>query len=835
MKKMINNNEFLIEADHVKEVSNEIRVFVNAMKTKGNTIRVTPYTVGRDYDSIEEIQHLKFEKKGYFDIASEFSRCISKPYFGRFDFVYEGEIKSCYIGEKDVDIKNKHIVFSKHSFVGIAYAYSSNPRPFIRNKNVDVCLRRGLIVSNAKLKEAYDNFRRRDYDPINHKITPVEGKISVKNKVEDSMNINEDSYKDNDLSRLQVHLGSDMNLTDQTGDVLYDPYLMSLLEIHNNSKELLSIFSSIQENQLNIVTKDDNDTFVVQGCAGSGKTAIMFERLQFLKYREKLNLDKTFIISPNENFTTFVRSFALYLGLERIKIISLNDYYIQVLNKYGMSRPYKYYDENLLNNEFLSKIYSKESKKMLENMVDSYYESLIRNFEKNLHLSVIKKYFTFLTGKSFINVTNKFDKLNKDLTLILSNLKVLVDELFVFLKAIHKSYKTFKQYFKLRDHLYFADQLILIKKNAFSIYSKYKELLLSVDDNNKELNNFTSYNDIQETSFYKIKMLIKKVVNSKVLNEELHKSLNEQAEYLDTLKDSFVNYEILLKAQNFDADIIDLIKGLNLLNSGEKHAVDNAIVLIKKAVAETTITKILKIISNEFIDNISKQFNLDLKGKVYQFSNYVYLILLNKMKGSKLADDYLIAFDEAQEYAAEELNLIKEINKNVSLNIFGDINQRSSSKGIISWTDIDGINDNNMLFLKENYRNPGNIVKFINKELNLNDFPCSLFIEGNIKKISDFDVIDLLHEGNYVVISKDLKNLYDLAIGQSMCLHTIKEREDFTRLDLGKNGPNYFLSPVTSKGQEYKDVIVLTKGMSKTDKYISFTRSKNNLYICDEI
>ena len=50
-----------------------------------------------------------------------------------------------------------------------------------------------------------------------------------------------------------------------------------------------------------------------------------------------------------------------------------------------------------------------------------------------------------------------------------------------------------------------------------------------------------------------------------------------------------------------------------------------------------------------------------------------------------------------------------------------------------------------------------------------------------------------------------------------------------------KTKNNNFLTPTEAKGEEYNDVVVFTKGMNKIDKYIAFTRLKNNLYTCNEI
>ncbi len=811
--KTVNGKEFQVESNHLDNLTNSLNITIRELDEKRNAIDVNPYSVGVDYDSIEEIQHLKYEKRNLDEKINEYKSYLDEPYIGRFDFSSNGKVESCYIGDKDLVLNNKQVVYSKHSPLGIAYAYSSDPNPQIASEFVKACLRRGFVISKSKLLKAYDNFIRSDYNSLDYLL----------------------------ISDIKENNENNNNSIEDSNNVLYDPYLMNLLEIHNQSKELFSIFSSIQENQLNIVTKDANETFVIQGCAGSGKTAIMFERLQFLKYRGKLNLSKTFVISPNEGFTKYVDYFVKSLELGEIGILTLSEYYNKILKKYNFD--FKTIQrEDKIDSKFLIKIYSKESKNFLNNWVDYYYKSALFRLENQIHLSIFRKYLSPLTNVKLLDIKNKFEKLNNDLRFIYNNFEAFFNKLYDILNSIYIKYFSLDEYFKNRDIEYYKNELYSIKSKIFDISNNIKNLFYKPGDTKTNWYDYKSYEDIKLESIERIKSVINQF-NTSNLTFVQRNRLESIKKELDSLKDPFNLFENLVLAEVFDMDFIDYLKEIDLdeLNFNE-NSINEAKTNVKKAILSISEKlKIDYIINNIYTKFLKKIFGEDnyeelaLSKKNYQFSQYIYLILLHRILDTKLSDDHLLAIDEAQEYSPEEFNLIKEINANVTLNIYGDLNQRSSQKGIKSWTNIDGIKETNISYIKENYRNPGNIVKFIDKELGLNDIPCALFIKGEINRISKDDVLSLIIDGNATFIAKDFNPLINY-IKEYLDLKDkakIEELNVFFNSRKIKN--NYFLTPIEAKGQEYSDVVVLTKGMDNIDKYISFTRSKNKLYICDEL
>ena len=95
-----------------------------------------------------------------------------------------------------------------------------------------------------------------------------------------------------------------------------DKFLMQILLEKRDSNKLTDIIYSIQSNQNKIIRTKSNENFIVQGCAGSGKTMILLHRLSYLKYNNLLpEYDKIKIIAPSKVFKDFIGELSRDLDL----------------------------------------------------------------------------------------------------------------------------------------------------------------------------------------------------------------------------------------------------------------------------------------------------------------------------------------------------------------------------------------------------------------------------------------------------------------------------------------------------------------------------------------
>ena len=99
-------------------------------------------------------------------------------------------------------------------------------------------------------------------------------------------------------------------------DGTVDEFLIKILLDKKDSNELTDIIYTIQENQNKIIRANQNESFIVQGCAGSGKTMILLHRLSYLKFNKKLpDYDKIKIITPNKLFSNFNKGIQQLISL----------------------------------------------------------------------------------------------------------------------------------------------------------------------------------------------------------------------------------------------------------------------------------------------------------------------------------------------------------------------------------------------------------------------------------------------------------------------------------------------------------------------------------------
>lgn len=78
-----------------------------------------------------------------------------------------------------------------------------------------------------------------------------------------------------------------------------DELLTKVLKAHRNDKQVSNIIESIQSQQYEIIKQDLNKNMIVLGCAGSGKTMILFHRLYHVLYNNPdFGIENVILLSP---------------------------------------------------------------------------------------------------------------------------------------------------------------------------------------------------------------------------------------------------------------------------------------------------------------------------------------------------------------------------------------------------------------------------------------------------------------------------------------------------------------------------------------------------------
>ncbi len=166
-----------------------------------------------------------------------------------------------------------------------------------------------------------------------------------------------------------------------------DDILQEILE-KESSEKMENIVNTIQKEQNYIIRGNENNSIVIQGVAGSGKTSVALHRIAFLLYKiENLSSRNVLIFSPNNVFTEYISNVLPELGEENTLQTTFNDYLYNVITEYKhietfsdfISRYYTYKEKNI------ELVKYKQSDQIIDD-INNYIKAFIDNsrFERNI-------------------------------------------------------------------------------------------------------------------------------------------------------------------------------------------------------------------------------------------------------------------------------------------------------------------------------------------------------------------------------------------------------------------------------------------------------------------
>ncbi len=222
------------------------------------------------------------EQQKHLDVIDGYRAYIDSPYFGHFEMITKvGEQYSFYVGKEGLGEGSDIIILDWRSPMGNTFYDKRQSHFTIKGKSYDLALRRAVDIKNATLKSVYTEF---------------------------------------DLSNLSLE-----------GEII-DEFLISVLRDKRRNYKLTDIIRTIQKNQNDLIGKPIGESFIIQGCAGSGKTMILLHRLSFIAYNHpKTDFSRYFILTPNENFNVHVNELSQSLGLGKTKRYTVEAFYAELI------------------------------------------------------------------------------------------------------------------------------------------------------------------------------------------------------------------------------------------------------------------------------------------------------------------------------------------------------------------------------------------------------------------------------------------------------------------------------------------------------------------------
>ena len=411
----------------------------------------------RDYylKEVEEMGIPDLEQKGYFKKCKELAFKANEKYvalneleknthFGRMDLTLNEDNHTenlvMYIGEKSINKGIENLVYDWRSPVGNLY-YMSNQEDYKYKDTIyNLNLKRQIDINNSKINNIYDTFVR----------------------------------------------GRNLNVTDD--------FLMKVLNDKKNRNEFVDIIKTIQSNQNSIIRDELNTNSIVQGVAGSGKTVVLLHRLSYLLYNyPEMDRNKLLFITPSTIFKSKLSNINRSLSLTTIKMITMEDYYLEKINYYLPSIKINRVEKDNFKIDMLEFIYSKD--------YPNYLQSFIKDYTKKSDIKLIM-------DNIFKDLKNKFNLKNKNYIINKRTTKAFAFTILMLYKLMNFKYYT--------DYLYmFIDEM--------QDYGYEEIRLISKMEKNAKLN---LYGDVEQA----ILPFIKK------------KEINELVDFLNQLRDNVKTY-----------------------------------------------------------------------------------------------------------------------------------------------------------------------------------------------------------------------------------------------------------------------------------------------------
>ena len=146
----------------------------------------------------------------------------------------------------------------------------------------------------------------------------------------------------------------------------FDDILALRLDENRESANLRNIIATLQREQYGIVQTPQDVSFVVQGCAGSGKSQCLIHRLFFLRSAlSNSGWDKVLLITPSQLFRNYSAELMTRFRLDSVSNSSIAELYRSMLYQIDdrfKNRQYRFeLSEEYLPDAYLRQVYSRDT------------------------------------------------------------------------------------------------------------------------------------------------------------------------------------------------------------------------------------------------------------------------------------------------------------------------------------------------------------------------------------------------------------------------------------------------------------------------------------------
>lgn len=613
----------------------------------------------------------------------------------------------------------------------------------------------------------------------------------------------------NEYLSLREHL-SEEEIAGRDEENVLDPFLREIIKTRKEEAAVRDIIETIQEKQYEIITCPKDINFVLQGCAGSGKTMVMLHRLSYLMYNhEEIKPRDVLILTPSNSFNAFIDELAEILELERVRTQTVYEYFLQVLKNEKIDLSEKIDINQAENEEYLAYVYSPNFVADVHKKLDKVYDNLYGLFTGE----ECKDFIADIIGESRRQITAYEGVKNASTRVrraVLGEIKERKEGGLYYTKPFRELMNCIldiEDFFagtlkseRAKSPEYFYRQMLSFYKSA-SFAARHTERIVEEAETSldelavaieKEISDLARFKQrIGETDVY---IYADRIARRREIIEEIDK-VREKVKTIGESNVAFSEFYQYLRGERNFSEI-----------GGSTDFVD-----------------IIRYFYKETVKKYKLQYGMTSK-KMYRSDAYALCVICAGIS-DRLSPVYSHVFvDEGQDVSACEYALIRKINQKAAFNVFGDVAQNVTPwRGVCEWEKA--FPDFTVYTLLQNYRNTNQIVDYVSSELSLT--MQSIGYDGpKVEKITPRSISGFFKE------KKGLKAV--------ICTEATKaEYARKTYNDVGAKGKVSrskinVMTVYESKGLEFSSVVVVDKGMSKSEKYIAYTRALNALAVVKE-
>lgn len=668
-----------------------------------------------------------------------------------------------------------------------------------------------------------------------------------------------------------------------------DELLEQILQENRNNPTLRNIIATLQQQQFRIIETDVEKSFVVQGCAGSGKSQCLFHRLFFL--RDTLSEDgweHVLLLTPTQLFRNYSADLIKRYQLSDINDFSISELYRMLLNVYDprfRNRQYQFeLSEEYLPDSYLKMVYSGETINRIdteiENAITRYVEAgckalgipMLEEFNANDISRLVEELESAVKAfddresvlqqdPEYIKRREQFEKVRKDFDTNQNTLARLTKEFDQIIEdeaQVRALLETWQDAVNEREE--WSEQRkkrIETAGKALIRLDKLDGKSIDIDAPARYMRQLFVFRDLTEGDSFaadeeylqflddeycaQAKSDLEAKIGNQTIDqyikglEKRKKSLSRRIETIniesEQLNQVVSSHETWLrdKAADYSGE-----QSSQTLRRAEMERARYFLSRIESSVFEQEVWKALAPQKEQFnIQTISTEERDDGRKRetriLYKSDLLFYIRIYSRLHDNAVLPTYtLLCIDEGQDLHPADYDLLHKLFPDAAFNIFGDTDQvLHTACGIKDWKKESGIET--LFMLDRNYRNEAGIVEFCNKKFGSNmKYVGRPRKEQMPKELYNIrEIIPLLNEEKIAVIVKDRSSYERLCkiVNSSGQLKFL----DTHASDIPDDKvPCY--SVFAAKGLEFPAVLVISDDMTQNQKIVACTRATERLY-----